>query len=204
MGRNGAGKSTVFEVLELLRDFAARGNPCEDRLVGDTKTRWQNIDRQRFELEVLGTKGTYRYELVVDEWGRPTTHPRVRKESVTLDEAPLFLFKDGTVHLHNDSFQDRVQFPFDTSRSGLYIVEDRPDNTKLSWFKNWLKRVLYIQIDPDPKRISARSAKVADCPRPAMLESRAISEVTTWKAATENWSHNRVDFVLATAECRDR
>jgi hypothetical protein len=37
--------------------------------------------------------------------------------------------------------------------------------------------------------------------RPAVLESRAISEVTAWKAATENWSHTRVDFVLATAEC---
>lgn len=31
MGRNGAGKSTVFEVLELIRDFAARGETCEDR-----------------------------------------------------------------------------------------------------------------------------------------------------------------------------
>jgi predicted ATPase len=28
MGRNGAGKSTVFEVLELIRDFAARGESC--------------------------------------------------------------------------------------------------------------------------------------------------------------------------------
>ena len=41
MGRNGAGKSTVFEVLELIRDFAARGDTCEDRLVGQTRTRSQ-------------------------------------------------------------------------------------------------------------------------------------------------------------------
>ena len=71
IGRNGAGKSTVFEVLELIRDFAARGDTCEDRLVGQTRTRWQDLPDQRFELDVKGTSGTYTYELVVDESGRP-------------------------------------------------------------------------------------------------------------------------------------
>ncbi|HEX3999241.1 MAG TPA: ATP-binding cassette domain-containing protein [Pirellulales bacterium] len=49
MGRNGAGKSTVFEVLELIRDFAARGelvnneDPSQIRLGGPTRTRRQDI-----------------------------------------------------------------------------------------------------------------------------------------------------------------
>jgi len=60
IGRNGSGKSTVFEVLALLRDFAARGYPCEDRFVGRTRTRWQpEVKKQRFELDVRGKDGMY-------------------------------------------------------------------------------------------------------------------------------------------------
>jgi hypothetical protein len=156
MGRNGAGKSTAFEVLELLGDFAARGEPCEDRLVGRTRTRWQQVDQQRFELEVKGDAGTYLYQLVVDEWGQPA-HPRVVSESVTLDGDPLFRFENGTVHLHNNQFLEKVQFPLNPRRSGLSIVESRKDNTKLSWLKDWLGRMLYVQIDP--KRMGSRAEK---------------------------------------------
>src|SRR5579872_684995 len=158
MGRNGAGKSTVFEVLELLRDFAARGERCEGRLAGRTRTRWQDVEQQRFELEVSGNGGVYLYELLIDEWGQPA-YPRVRREAVSLDGKPLFKFEEGMMHLYNDLFAERVQFAFDRRRSGLAIVESRPENKKLSWLKDWLGRLLYVQIDP--KRMGARADKEA-------------------------------------------
>jgi energy-coupling factor transporter ATP-binding protein EcfA2 len=164
MGLNGSGKSTAFEVLELIGAFV-RGelyfhgpdDPIENHLVGRTRTRWQQVEQQRFELEVKGLEGTYLYELVVDEWGQPTAYPHVVKESVTLDGKPLFRFENGTLHLHNNQFEEKVQFPFNPRRSGLSIVESRKDNTKLSWLKDWLGRALYIQIDP--KRMGARAEK---------------------------------------------
>ncbi len=160
MGRNGAGKSTIFEVLELLRDFAVRGERCEGRLVDRTRTRWQpEVKQQRFELDVAAANGLYRYELLVDEWSPLTAEPRVLRELVTLDGRHLFLFEEGTVHLHNDQFEQQAQFPFDRRRSGLAIVEPRPENSKLSWFKDWLGRLLCIQIDP--KRMGPRADKEA-------------------------------------------
>ena len=57
VGRNGGGKSTVFEVLRLLRDFAVRGETCEDRFLGETRTRWQTVSIQQFELDVAGNAG---------------------------------------------------------------------------------------------------------------------------------------------------
>jgi energy-coupling factor transporter ATP-binding protein EcfA2 len=161
MGRNGAGKSTIFEVLELLRDFAARGERCEDRFAGDTRTRWLEVPKQQFELDVEGKEGTYAYKLVVEEAGLPT-HARVHHESVTMDGAPLFLFEKGMIHLFNDQSIDKVQFPFDSRRSGLAIVEPRPENRKLIWLKEWLARLLYIQIDP--KRMGPRADKEAVYP----------------------------------------
>jgi predicted ATPase len=162
MGRNGSGKSTVLEVLELMGafvrgDLSFHGDSIEDHLAGKTRTRWQQLEQQRFELEVKGPEGTYLYGLVADEWGQPTAHPRVIKESVTLDGKPLFLFENGTVHLHNNQFLEKVQFPLNPRRSGLSIVESRKDNTKLSWLKDWLGRILYVQINP--KGMGARAEK---------------------------------------------
>jgi predicted ATPase len=53
----------------MLRDIAARGEPCGKYLGGRSRTRWQDVGEQRFELDVTGNGGEYRYALVVDESG---------------------------------------------------------------------------------------------------------------------------------------
>ena len=187
MGRNGAGKSTVFEVLELIRDFAVRGATCEDCWLGPTRTRWQNLPDQRFELDVRGTSGMYTYELVVDESGRPLV-PRVKKERLLLDGKPLYLFENGIVHLHNDRFEDRSQFEVVPRRSFLAEIESRPDNTKLMWFKSWLDRLLCVQVDP--KRMQFKAEKEAIYP------SHDLSNFAEW------YRHLRQDNSAATDELR--
>src|SRR5208283_5326676 len=67
IGRNGTGKTTVCDVLAALRDIAVRDLPLEGFLGGKTRTRWQNVAEQRFELDVKGNGGEYRYTLVVDD-----------------------------------------------------------------------------------------------------------------------------------------
>lgn len=161
IGRNGVGKSTVFELLQLIRDFSGKGERCEERLVGRTKTRWQDVAKQTFELEVKGNGGSYGYQLIVSEWG-PLDQPKVVRESVTFDRKTIFLFENGTVHLHNDFSEDKVQFPFDFKRSALAIVEARQDNRKLTWFKSWLEKICFVQIDP--KRMSSRGEREATTP----------------------------------------
>lgn len=158
MGRNGAGKTTVFEVLALVRDFAVRGDSCEGRLAGKTRTRWQDSPEQRFELDVTGNGGDYKYELTVDEWWRPEA-PRVRKETLSFNGGVLYLFENGTVHLYNDRCEDRTQFPLLPRRSFLSEIEARPENSRLMWFKAWLDRITYVQIDPKKMRTSEAQAE---------------------------------------------
>lgn len=163
IGRNGSGKSTVLDVLSLLRDFSVRGNLDEDpredrrkdRLVGDTKTRWQpGIEQQQFELEVEGNGGEYHYILHVDEWG-VQRRPRVLREIVHYSDGPIFHFENGEVFLYNDRHEEKATYPFDWHRSALATIQERPENTKLTWFKRWLGSLLHVQIDPWD--ISARS-----------------------------------------------
>jgi predicted ATPase len=172
IGSNGTGKSTVFDILSLLRDFSVHGLPCDGRLGGETRTRWlSGVDRQRFELDVAGNFAGYHYTLVVDDWGSPA-RPRIVEESVECGGEPVFHFKEGEVHLFNDRHEDKVQYPFDWHRSALATVQERPENTKLIWFKRWLGNLLQVQINP--WAIRARSEQEATEPE------RDLSDFADW------------------------
>jgi hypothetical protein len=163
LGPNGAGKTTLFDVLALLREFCFHGNLPEGRLalVGDTRTRWQDVPEQSFELDVSGNGGMYTFRLVVDSWGNPA-RPRVVKEEVDFSGQPIFRFTKGEVHLFNDRHEDKVQYPFDWHRSALATITERKDNTKLSWFKRWLGGLLFIS--PDPRKMSALAQRESAFP----------------------------------------
>ena len=124
VGRNGVGKTSVLDVLAALRDFAVRGLPCEGLLMGKTLTRWQQVGEQRFELDVKGNSGVYRYTLVVDEVGQPS-RPRVRQETLEFNNKPVFRFQEGSIGLFSNQQKSKpsVEFPFDWHRSGLATVE---------------------------------------------------------------------------------
>lgn len=166
LGGNGAGKSTLFDVLALLRDFCVRGEtPGRERpgaaFVGDSRTGWQGVAEQTFEIEVTGNGGAYQLRLIIDSWGNPE-RARVVKEEVTFSGRPVFRFEKGEVHLFNDQHQDKVQYPFDWHRSALATIAERKDNTKLSWFKRWLGGLLIVS--PDPRRMSGVAAQEVKSP----------------------------------------
>jgi len=161
LGSNGAGKSTLFDILTLLRDFCANGDPPDGRFLGQTRTRWQNVTEQTFELDVLGNGGLYKMRLVMDSVGNPE-RPRVVSEEVSFSDKPIFRFERGEVHLFNDRFEDKVKYPFDWHRSALATITERKDNTKLSWFKRWLGRLLVVS--PDPRHMSGLAAQEVRCP----------------------------------------
>jgi predicted ATPase len=194
IGRNGTGKTTVFDVLAMIRDVAAFGKPCEDYLGGKTRTLWQDIAEQQFELDVKGNGGEYRYTLVVGEpWvdrlsnvinvlavssGTGTgmlvaSGPRVRKEALDFNGKPLYRFQEGEIALFDDRQQPEpsVKFPFGQGRSGLAEASGK-EITKLAWFRRWLRGLTQVQIDP--WAMSARSER--ESPQPA----KDLSNFADW------------------------
>jgi predicted ATPase len=162
LGPNGSGKTTLLNVLATLRDFSFNAVPAENLFPPGSRTRWQHVPRQTFELDVAGNDGLYRFQLVIDFSGGPVARPRVLKEEVLFSGKPVFRFEQGEVHLFNDRHEDKVQYPFDWFRSALATVTERPENTKLSWFKRWLGSLLFIS--PDPHRMSALAENEALAP----------------------------------------
>lgn len=206
IGRNGTGKTTVFDVLAMLRDLAALGKPCEDYLGGKTRTCWQHVFEQRFELDVKGNGGEYRYTLVVGlpeevmngliPENLPLTSlvlkpkmgfvaravlgrigdpfgPRVKEENLNFNGKPLFRFREGEIALFDDQQKPdpSVKFPFNQGRSGLAEASGK-DNTKLTWFRRWLRGLTQVQINP--WAMSVRSER--ESPDPA----KDLSNFADW------------------------
>lgn len=171
LGPNGSGKTTVFDVLGLLRDYCIWGIEGDSSFAGLTCTRWQSVSEQTFELSVQGNGDEYEFRLIMDGWGSPV-RPRVVMEEVLFAGKPIFRFQNGEVHLFNDRHEDKVQYPFDWHRSALATVSDRPENTKLSWFKRWLGSLLFISPDPFQMRGLA--------PSEALMPMRNLSNFASW------------------------
>ena len=150
-GLNGTGKSTIFDLLEQLRCFVAGATSVEESFPPRSLTRWQSFDLQRFELTVSGGPDgipedyCYLLELEPD---RARQRCRVRREAVRTSTAVLFRFHDGEIELFRDDGSAGPRFPFDWHRSGLTAVVERHDNTRLSWFKSWLRDMYTVRLDP--------------------------------------------------------
>jgi hypothetical protein len=155
MGRNGTGKSTFGEVLMRVQTLLFGQSKTDDLFGIETLTRWQQVPRQRFELDVTGPAGLYQYKLTIEHHntaGTDAPRTRVVGETLALDAKPLFRFEDGLVHLFHDDHSAGPEYPFDWGRSALSTIGPRPDNQKLTWFGQWFRGLAVIK--PDPQQIT--------------------------------------------------
>ncbi len=164
MGSNGSGKTTVFEVLRKLQKFILGDQAFQqdykvsDLFASKDLTRWQKSNIQKFELDIEGNGGIYKYTLEIEHQG-DYAPPRMRLESLTFDGQPLFNFwvdagdrgmPVGQAKLYNDDPDREGPFLpfFDWSRSGIGFIYERPDNLKLTWFKKRISNFFIVQINP--------------------------------------------------------
>ena len=146
-GCNGAGKTSLFECIDLLRGFVVDGLRTDQVFPAKTRTRWDRREIQSFEIEVEGNGGRYAYRLEIDHH-LATKRCRVRAESLKFDGRPLFLFETGEVRLFRDDHSEGAKYSLDWALSGLGSVPARRVNTRLTWFKGWLERAYFLHINP--------------------------------------------------------
>ncbi len=147
LGDNGTGKSTILDVLETLRDFVTTPSPSTAAFPAHTLTAWDKRREQTFELGILRNEGQYTYRLVI-EHAEDRTKNRIKLEQLSGEGVLLYRFEDGIAHLYRDDGTEGPVFPFDWSRSALGTIPERQDNTRLTWFRNYLERVLILSPAP--------------------------------------------------------
>jgi len=177
LGRNGTGKSSVFEVVGMLRRLVVEGASVADALEPGTLTRWDSRDTQRFELEVPGIGGEYRYELSVeytddrDKWRIGQEALGYRTEAVG-SWGPLFSRSRDEAHLYRDDHREGRPVLIDWNRSGVHVIQPGRHNTRLTWFRERLARVHCVQIDPH--RMGAETDAEASSP------SEGLANYASW------------------------
>ena len=152
LGRNGVGKTSVLDVIEILQNVIVHGMAVDDSKRGflaDTLTRWDQRSQQTFELEILGNGGTYQYRLEI-EHDLDNLRCRISNEKLMFDKQCLYSF-DGTeaqLYRDNPTWEPGPNLPLDWSRSFIASIPVRNDNTKLTWFRERVSRIYLYAIDP--------------------------------------------------------
>ena len=167
MGRNGSGKTSVFDALASLKSFVINGKPTSDPndpLEGAfpiaSIPRWLRSDkpqtfRQRFRLDIDGEYGPMRYELEIEQDERHA-RSRVLHESLC-DTQLLFEFNEGKVQRYRDDHTKGPVYTSDWVRSAMNAVPSGEDNLKMASFKDRLRNTLCLRVDAPG--ITARSEK---------------------------------------------
>ncbi|MEA5577493.1 AAA family ATPase [Anabaena sp. UHCC 0451] len=145
LGRNGSGKSTVFEVLRKLQTFILGDAKLETIFDYFDFTCWQTLPIQRYELEIDGNGGKYKYELAIEAQQNKIS---IIYENLWFNDYPLLKYENGEVILLRDDYSQSAKYPFLSYQSILFSLVPRNDNTRLTWFSERIERIIIVQIVP--------------------------------------------------------
>ena len=149
LGPNGVGKTSLLDVMFALRQLLAGVAKVTDReaFPTPTLTRWQKRNTQVFEIDVVLGEDEFRYRLEV-EHERPTRKARISLETLVSAGRPLFRFVRGDLHLFRDDHSPGPSFRGDWSESALARVPPGEDNTRLTKFLDFVRKIIVCGLYP--------------------------------------------------------
>jgi predicted ATPase len=174
VGRNGSGKSSLFEVLGALQDLLVWDRGTQAAFPSDTLTRTRREPLQRFELELElpEVAGTFQYGVEL-EHDLDSQVARIREEALHLEGRPLFHSKGGEVQLYQDDHTPAgSSFPYTPERSFIAAVEPRAQNSKLVLFRKFVQDIWLLKLDVSHMGSSS--------PREASFLERNGSNFASW------------------------
>ena len=134
LGPNGSGKTSVLEVLRRIQALVARGARIGEVFPASDLSLTQVGGDQHFELDLQTDGGSYHYLLRIQH-DRGRRRMRIALETLEHDGNPIFEFNGGTAQLYHDDYAKGPEYPFDWTRSGIGALNERPDNRKLTRFR---------------------------------------------------------------------
>ena len=147
LGDNGSGKTSLFEVLQCIRDLVIGGGSVSALFSIHKKTLWDLRDIQSFEIEIDGLGGTFSYRLEIQH-PLPSASAKsyIKGERLDFGGKPLFRYSGGEVQLFEEDHSPGAVFPFKPEHSFLPNLESQ--NSKLQWFKSFIAGMSVFQLNP--------------------------------------------------------
>ena len=154
LGKNGCGKSAVFEALDNLHRFVCREGKLSELFPASSLTRWNDSGKQSFELEAGDAAGDseceeiFRYRLVVEHSMPARNVSFVKEETLTVNGKPLLSVVGGGVQLYKkDGAEEGAKFFVDGDISALLHVSSRHDDARLTRFREWMRGILFLSLN---------------------------------------------------------
>ena len=147
MGENGAGKSTVFEVLRRLRSFLLGDTKVDESFPVDSLTKWQQSDKQRFALDLEISSKSYSYSVEIQQIGLLGSTV-LSSEDLYEDGKPVYLFdgNEGTLFMQDGG---EMGYAFDHNRTGIGgSVPARLGGAKLEAFRTAISKWVVLKLAP--------------------------------------------------------
>ena len=168
VGDNGAGKSSLIEVLWLLQDMVVAGKTIDETVSPSARTVWLTDEDQTIEVDFEHGGDSFRYRLGV--------RAGAIQEELQAGGAILYKAAAGRVELYGNNpgatTKPSTTIPFDRRRSFLSALEPRPDNRRVVAFREAIATIWAMK--PDPRRLGG--AAVAE----STLLDRDLSNFANW------------------------
>ena len=149
LGTNGAGKSSVLDVVYRLKQLLVGGRPVGDREAFPASTRnlWAERELQTIALEAELDGERFEYKLEVEHEG-DTGRARVRLESLTANDGALFRCSLGDAQLYRDDHSEGPRLSVDWTESFLGRMSAGRDNARLTRFIEFMRRLVVCRLNP--------------------------------------------------------
>lgn len=149
IGRNGAGKSTVFATFEILQRIGRGETKVSDLLAKDDFAFHDATKPMLFEIGATLEGHLYSYRIEIDL--PPSFHSlKVQKESLSIDGKSIFEREGGKTQLHG-----KAEFTLDWHHVGLPLISTRNSADPIEVFRTWLGTIIYL--DPVPPLVASSS-----------------------------------------------
>ena len=149
LGVNGAGKSSVLDVVLALRRLLSGGCRVTDAGVfpSSTLNRWRGQGWQTMYMRVRLGEDVFEYTLRI-EHEPATKRARIMLERLQVEDGVLFEFVEGQVRLYRDDHSEGPVFTSDWSESALARVMPSLDNRRLTLFLAFVRSIIVCRLHP--------------------------------------------------------
>lgn len=154
IGKNGVGKSTISQVLEIVQSIGRGTNRISDLVRLTDFAQGRSDVPIRFEIEVLLDDKPYKYVLAL-ELPEKFRELRVFEEHLSVGGNPIYQRRAAQVTLHTGSQNREAQFSLDWHVVALPVIQEHSPKDPLRRFKLWLAHSIILA--PIPELMTGKS-----------------------------------------------
>ena len=163
LGRNGAGKSTIGTVIEIIQKMARQTSRVADLLkISDLSDQSSGPVLFQIEARISGIAFVYR---LVFELPERFKELRVKEERLSVDGVEIFARSLAQISLKRSAKVGETSFGVDWHIVALPIIQTLSQDDPVEVFRKWLSRIVVLR--PVPSQISGESQAESALPLPS-------------------------------------